>query len=316
MTKKRFAKKVFFLVLFLIPIYNAFSIESALALFQPECQNRGLTTFLDGYAPPGSYFQVYFLNFKSNELRLGSKEAPGRFKLSVNTALYHFAYVSEKKALGGHWGGEIIIPLANGHMTAFGTRDKDHGVGDIFVAGFFQSDKKTLCLGNYQIPSYFRLLAGVFSPSGDYDHNKIFNVGNNLYAFHLYCASTFFLTPKWELSSRLMYNFHTTNTEYGPDQENVRPGQLFNMNFATSYQVRESIRLGVAGYYWRQTTDDKLNGHNLRGRELAVGVGPGIILDRVITKKKVFLICHSLFDTSVKNRPKGTTLQARLVILF
>ena len=175
MTKKRFAKKIFLLVLFLIPIYNAFFTETALALFQPECQNRGITTFLDGYAPPGSYFQVYFLNFKSNELRLGSKEAPGRFKLSVNTALYQFAYVSEKKVLGGHWGGEIIMPLTNGHMTASGTRDKDHGVGDIFVAGFFQTDKKTLRLGNYQIPSYFRLFAGVFSPSGDYDHDKIFN---------------------------------------------------------------------------------------------------------------------------------------------
>ena len=316
MTKKRFAKKVFLVVLFLMPLYNLFFTKTALALFQPEYQNRGLTTFLDGYAPPGSYFQVYFLNFKSNELRLGSKEAPGRFKLSVNTTLFQFAYVSEKKSLGGHWGGEIIMPLTNGHMTAFGTRDKDHGLGDIFVAGFFQSDKKTLCLGTYQIPSYFRLLAGVFSPSGDYDHDKIFNVGSNLYTFHLYCSSTFFLTPKWELSSRLNYNFHTTNTEYGPDQDNVRPGQLFNMNFGTSYQVRENIRLGVAGYYWRQATDDKLNGHNLRGRELAFGVGPGIIFDRIIVKKNFFLMCQSLFDTSAKNRPKGTTLEARLIILF
>jgi|WetSurSiteA1Bulk_404760.scaffolds.fasta_scaffold28719_1 hypothetical protein len=316
MTKKRFAKTVLLLVLFLIPVYTVFFTETALALFQPEGQNRGITTFLDGYAPPGPCFQVYFLNFKSNELRLGSKEAPERFKLSVNTALYQFAYISEKKVLGGHWGGEVIMPLTNGHMTAFGTRNKDHGVGDILVAGLFQTDKKTLRLGNYQIPSYFRLLAGVFSPSGDYEHDKIFNVGNNLYTFHLYCSSTFFLTPKWELSSRLMYNFHTTNTEFGPDQDNLKPGQLFNMNFATSYQVRENIRLGVAGYYWRQTTDDKFNGHNLRGRELAVGVGPGIIFDRVIAKKKFLLMCQSLFDTSVKNRPKGTTLEARLIIVF
>jgi hypothetical protein len=98
---------------------------------------------------------------------LGSKEAPGRFKLSVNTTLYQFGYLSEKKVLGGHWGGEIIVPLINGHMTASGTRDKDHGVGDIFAAGIFQSDKKTLCLGSYLIPFYFRLFAGVFSPSGD-----------------------------------------------------------------------------------------------------------------------------------------------------
>lgn len=316
MTKKRFAKRVFLVVLFLMPLFNVFFTKTALALFQPEYQNRGLTTFLDAYGSPGFLFQIYFLNVKSNKLRLGSKEAPGRFKLSVNTALYHFVYASEKKALGGHWGGEILISLNNGHMTVSGTRDKDHGVGDIYVGGFYQTDKKTLRLGNYQIPSYFRMAAGVFAPSGDYDHDKTFNVGNNLYTFHVYCASTFFLTPKWELSSRLMYNFHTTNTEFGPDRDNLRPGQLFNMNFATSYQVRESIRLGVAGYYWRQTTDDKLNSHNLRGRELAVGVGPGIMLDRVIAKKKVFLICHSLFDTSVKNRPKGTTLQARLLIIF
>ena len=316
MIKKRFAKKVFLLVLFLIPIYNAFFTETALALFQPEYQNRGLTSFLDAYASPGPFFQFYFSNFQSNELRLGSKEAPGRFKLSANTALYQFGYLSEKKILGGHLGVEIILPLINGHMTAFGTRDKDHGVGDIFAAGIFQSDKKTLCLGSYLIPFYFRCVVGAASPSGNYDHDKIFNVGYNLYTFQSYCASTFFLTPKWELSSRFMYNLHTTNTDYGPDQDNLKPGQLFNMNFSTSYQVRESIRLGVTGYYWRQTTDDKLNGHNLRGRELAIGVGPGIVLDRIIAKRKVILLFHSLFDTSVKNRPKGTSLQAHLIIPF
>ena len=316
MAKKRSSKKVFLFVLLLMPIYNGLFTETALALFQPEYQNRGVSTFLDGYAGPGFIAQFYFLNFKSNELRLGDKEAPGRFKLSVNTSLYQFVYITKKKLLGGYLGGEIIIPVLSGHLTTNGRRDKDHGLGDIAIAGFLQTDKKTLRLGNYQIPSYWRFLVGAVPPCGDYDHDKAFNVGTNLYTFYVYCASTFFLTPKWELSSRSMYNFHTTNTEFGPEQDNVRPGQLFNINFATSYQVRENIRLGATGYYWRQITDDKLNGQNLRGRELAVGVGPGIIFDKVIAEKKVFLICHSLFDTSVKNRPKGTMLQARLIILF
>lgn len=316
MIKKHLLKKVFFLAISLIALSIVIPAETTLASFQPEYQNRGVTSFLDGYAGPGYAFQVYFTNFKSNELRLGSKEAPGRFKLSVNSALFQFAYISKKKVLGAYLGGEVIMPVVNGHVTLNGHRDKDQGLGDTFIAGFLQTDKKTLRLGNYQIPSYFRFLAGTFLPWGDYDHDKTFTAGNNLYTIHFYCASTFFLTPKLSLSSRLMYSFHTTNTDFGPDKDNLRPGQLFNMNFATSYQVRENIRLGATGYYWRQTTDDNLNGHNIRGRELALGFGPGIIIDKVIAEKKFLLMCHSLFDTSVKNRPKGTTLQARLIFLF
>jgi hypothetical protein len=96
-----------------------------------------------------------------------AKKRPEGLSSQLIPTLYQFGYLSEKKVLGGHWGGEIIVPLINGHMTASGTRDKDHGVGDIFAAGIFQSDKKTLCLGSYLIPFYFRLFAGVFSPSGD-----------------------------------------------------------------------------------------------------------------------------------------------------
>ena len=213
-------------------------------------------------------------------------------------------------------GAGSIIPLINGHITAFGTRDKDHGVGDIFAAGIFQSDKKTLCLGSYLIPFYFRFVAGAASPSGNYDHDKIFNVGYNLYTFQFYCASTFFLTPKWELITRFMYNLHTTNTDYGPDQDNLKPGQLFNMNFSTSYQVRESIRLGVTGYYWRQTTDDKLNGHNLGEGNWPLVLVQELSWIGLLQKERSYLLLHSLFDTSVKNRPKGTTLQAHLIIPF
>ena len=85
-----------------------------------------------------------------------------------------------------------------------------------------------------------------------------------------------------------MYNFHTTNTEYGPDQDNLRPGQLFNLNFATSYQVRESIRLGVAGYYWRQASDDKLNGHNLEGGNLRLVLAQELSWIGLLQKKRSF----------------------------
>jgi len=300
----------------LIIILNGILIKSNFAFYQPEYQNRGSTTFLDAYVSPGSVFQVYVLNFKSNELRLGSKEAPGKFKLSANTYINQFVYISKKKIMGSYLGGEIIVPVVSGHLRLNKIRSKDHGIGDIFIAGLLQTDRKMLCLGKYQIPSYFRFLAGVALPTGEYDHSKSFNVGNNLHTFTLYCSNTFFITPKWELSSRFMYNFHTTNNDFGPYRDNLRPGQLFNVNFAASYPIWENIRLGITGYYWRQTTDDIFNGNNIRGRELAFALGPGIVIDRVIAKKKFIFITHALFDNSVKNRPQGTTVQGRLIVLF
>ena len=290
--------------------------KPAFGFFQPEYQNRGLTAFLDAYVAPGFYVQYYFSSFKANKLRVGDKNAPGRFKLSVNTSLYQFAYVSQKKVLGGYLGGEIIFPVANGHLTMNGTRDNDHGLGDIFIAGFIQTDKKTLRLGTYEIPTYWRFLAGVNPPTGSYHHDKSLNVGCNIYNFQLYTSSTFFFTPKWEVSSRFMYNFHTTNNEYGPNKDTLRPGQLFSVNFATSYLIKEHFRLGANGYYWQQTTDDTLNGNHLNGKERALAFGPGIIIDKAFGDTKCILISHALFDTAVKNRSQGTTLQTRLIIAF
>ena len=286
------------------------------AFFQPDYQNRGVTTFLDAYVLPGPSFQTYFSYFKSTDLRLGSKKAPRKFKLSVNVSLNQFAYVSKIKFLGGYLGGEVIIPVLNGHLTMDGVRSHDHGVGDIFLGGFLQSNEKTLSFGKFTMPFYFRCLAAAYAPTGDYDHEEAFSVGQNLTTFTFYMTSSFFVTPQWEISSRFMYNLHTTNRAYGTNRDDLKPGELFSTNFATSYAVRDGLRVGAVGYYWRQTTDDTLNSHHLRGRELALAFGPGLFMNRVINQKNLFILCHALIETTVRNRPKGNTLQVRMGVIF
>jgi hypothetical protein len=315
--KKLFVRTCFLTALFAVAMVFPGTVpKPAWGFFQPGYENKGITGFLDACASPGSYYQNYFLFFKSVDLRIGSHKAPGEFKLSQTALLNQYAYVSKKKVLGGFLGGEIIVPTLNVHLTSNGSRSKDHGLGDIFLGSFIQGDKKTLCLGKFQMPFFWRALGGVFVPSGAYDHHQQVNVGCNLYTLHTYFSSTLFLTPAWEVSSRFMYSWHTKNNDYGLARDNLKPGQLFNVHFSTSYALREWVRPGIIGDYWRQTTDDRLNGNDLRGRELAFSLGPGVVFEHAVGKTKLVLICHSLFDLKVRNRPEGDLHVARLVVPF
>jgi hypothetical protein len=297
-------------------LFTAISFASipASAFYQPEYQNRANTNVLDGVCPkPGFLFQIFFSNFKSVRLKdKHSHTLPGDFRLSVNTNLYNFVYISPKKLLGGLMGGELMIPIINGHLTTDSPngviRDHDNGLSDIFLGGFIQW-KKT----EWKFPCYHRFLAGTFFPTGDYNNKKLFNVGYDLYTFHFNHALTIFLTPRLTASWRIMYNFHTENPDYGSAKYDLRPGQLFNINFASCYEIKKGIRLGLIGSYWQQTTNDQLNGHDLKvGKERVLGLGPGIILNR----KNIFLIIHGLFDSQVKSRSEGTTFQGRLMWFF
>ena len=60
----------------------------------------------------------------------------------------------------------------------------------------------------------------------------------------------------------------------------------------------------------------KLEAQNLRGRELALAIGPGIFINSAFNKVKFFMECHALFDVKVRNRPEGNNYQIRLGILF
>jgi len=309
-----FSGAVFIGMAFFLLLGTASSVP---AFYQPEYQNRGITNFLDACVPKSGFMYQFFLNnFKSVDMRVRSHNAPGKFKLSVNITLQSLAYRSEKKFLGGYLGGELMIPYVNGYVTTDAGRSSDHGLGDIVAGGFIQSDFCHLKLGDYSFPFYWRVWTGLVLPTGDYDHDEAFNAGSNLTTFHSYFSSTIFLTEKWCASTRMNYNFHTKNDAYGPNRDDLKPGQLFTAIISTCYEVLPGVRLGTHGVIWRQTTDDKMNGHNLRGRETALSFGPGIVLSGNINGAQANLLLHGLFDTHVRNRPEGNLFQARLVVFF
>ena len=76
--------------------------------------NLGLTAFLDGVAGPGvlpeQYFE-YYDGFQFNN-KNGNK-IPGKNSLKSFSTITHIAYITKLKLLGGYYGFEMLLPIAN-----------------------------------------------------------------------------------------------------------------------------------------------------------------------------------------------------------
>lgn len=302
---------------FIIMAFGIFMLPCAEAFNQPDYQNRAITNFLDAALKPGMILQSYFYHYNSDDLRVETDEAPGAFDLSVNVSMNQFAYISEAKWGIAHPGFEVIVPFVNGMVTMpDGSYGTDSGLADIFAAFMYQSDPIELEVGSTKMPFFWRFVAGAYFPTGDYEGENLFNVGANIFTLHAYISQTIFFTPKWSFSSRWMYFIHTKNKDFGPNDDDMKIGDLFNVHFSSAYEIFTGIRLGVLGHYWVQTTSDQLNGKNIGGREYLLAVGPGIFLNKVINKMNFFLESHVGFDTLAQNRPKGNTYAIRGGIMF
>ncbi|TBR16394.1 transporter [Rugosibacter aromaticivorans] len=63
----------------------------------------------------------------------------------------------------------------------------------------------------------------------------------------------------------------------------------FHFNFATEYEVLPGkLRLGVSGYFPRQTTDTEMNGPSIADtRARAFGIGPGMLWHVAMQRPRV-----------------------------
>jgi hypothetical protein len=107
---------------------------------------------------------------------------------------------------------------------------------------------------------------------------------------------------------------HEPAAALGPDVTSTRAGQAVHANFATEYEVRPGLRLGLNGYWLRQTTDMKANGQDVAGtREAVLAIGPGAM---VSFSPQDHLMFNAYFEVYARNRPQGTRMVLRYVHHF
>ena len=275
--------------------------------------NLGQSGFLDGVAGPGWLFEATVELFSSDEFKGPSGDTlPGDADLDTWVTMIHVAKITEKRLLGGFYGVEILVPIVGIDMDMPLVNDKNSGLGDITVSPFLIQWTDGRLFGK---PFYARLNFPVTFPTGDYNESRAANIGSNIWRFNPYFAFTIFLTPKLETSWRLHYLWNGKNDSppHSFGAQSIEPGDAFHLNFALSYEINPKMRVGIAGYYLKQTTDDRIDGVGVPdSREKVFGIGPGIMYgDRSST-----YIVNYYFEDDAENRPEGDRLVFRYMSSF
>jgi len=283
--------------------------------------NLGLTSFLDGIPPagPGHYFTQY-VQFWHSKRFMGSKNDSALLnfadeELNALIGITQYVYQSDQPILfGGKWGLDVIIPLVYLDLdyavsNPMFPQDNNGGVGDLVIGPFLQWDP---IMGEKGPIFVHRFELSMVFPTGKYDDDRALNPGSNFFSLNPYWSATLFMGTKWTVSTRIHYLWNDTNDDpNSPSAVNKsKAGQAIHANFDVSREVMpKRLRIGLNGYYLKQITDTKYDGHDASGtREQVLGIGPGLLYS--FSRDGHFFL-NVYFETETKHRPEGTRINLR-----
>lgn len=285
-------------------------------IVQLPSMNLGDVNFHDGVAGPGKIAMLLSDNYRGKSFNnANGDKLPGNNDLNVDVLLSQFAFISNTKILGGYYGAEVLLPLVhvNAQTSLAGLpNESETGVGDIIFSPFLLQWTDSTLFGK---PYSHRLNFLFNAPTGSYDKNKAVNSGYNYWRFNPYYAGTLQLTPKIATSFRLHYLWSDKNDDPNPiiANKDTQAGTAFHMNFATGYALTPQLHLGVAGYYLKQLSDDKIDGvRQANSREQVFGIGPAL---QYFTKGGMFEL-NAYVESEAENRTEGNKIVARYRWLF
>lgn len=297
--------------------------------------NEGLTNVFDGAAPPpGLYLSMYTLvrHASSADVRETTSagvpasalapEALENSDVSIAALAPQFVWVSPWKCplTGGQFGfqffpifGAISLdaakddPVVNAAFEASASP-----MGDLYLGPFLAFHH--MLGGPWQLHWVMELDA--IAPIGDYDNAKAKQFASNHWTIEPWVSFTLLGPHGLELSSRLHYTYNFTNDDFFTPggQVEMQPGQVFHLNYALTKEIMSPrLRLGVAGYYVQQLTEDEINGAKINNsEEMAFAAGPVIWYN----KGPFIFEAKTHFDVTVENRPEAITGVLRVIYNF
>ena len=272
--------------------------------------NLGQTTFEDGLATPGWFFDAFGVYSNADKLKDSHGDTvPGRNRVTADTVITDAIYVNDGKLFGAWPTFVVFLPWADVEVKlANGLSSRVSGVADLTLATGLQWP--TMKLGDGVFGQ--RLMLVLTIPTGQYDSVRAVNIGNNVISFNPYYAFTC-EQGRFEVSSRIHYLWNSTNHNpyIGLAVNSTQPGQAFHVNFAASYGLTKGLRAGFSGYWLQQLTDDKLNGVRIpASRERTLGLGGGV---RYQAGRGTFLFLDGYSEAAVRNREQGYSVIFRVV---
>ena len=269
--------------------------------------------------PPGTYLVNYMLYVQKESLRDNSgNRVPIDFDATVFAEVPRLIWVSPYKILGASYAAHAFLPLyaadvkvKAGGATVLDTDDK--GLGDIIFS--------PLVLGWHFGPELHAVFAlDLYAPTGNYDRNDPASqiLSKNHWTVEPVLAVSY-LKNGFDLSAKLMYDFNGENDDYlNPATglvADLDPGQEFHFDWAAGYSLKNGFSGGVVGYNYWQTTDDEVNGAEVRdSRSKVGGIGVGI---KYWPKMGPFsMTLKQYWEYSAKNMPTGPQTQFKMAFAF
>lgn len=249
--------------------------------------------------PPGLHFVNYTYIYRSshqndndgNEVKLPDN-------LNIFGEIPRLVYTSKAQLLGANWGAQIFVPILRLSMAGM-TRS---GLGDIIIDPFILS---------WHRPTFHAALGlDIYLPTGEYDMTEMLNPGSNFVTWEPIFAFTYIPPNGWSWSMKLHYDINGEN-----DDIKLKPGQEFHFDYAVGYSPHPKVKLGVAGYYYQQVTDDEMAGISLKDQRSRVfAIGPGVKFS--FPEKRLFLEFRPQFEMAARNWFEGTAMWIKLVYSF
>ncbi len=279
----------------------------------------GTEDFMAGALPPPGFHYVNYMWYYYANARMDNggneMDIPG-FKAYSFANVFRPIYVAPVTILGANPAWHAVVPLAYRMIdssTPFINEEKAQGIADIYLS--------PLILGWHFPDQKLHLIAGldVIVPTGKYDeHAPMTTLGNNHWTFEPAVAATAFLPGGFSANLKLMYDFHTKNTDFIPpgetEKSDYQTGQQFHGDFCVDYGVIEKLRVGVAGFFLKSITDDKLDGDNLDdSKEQLVGLGPAVCYSPL---PNLSIMAKFLWETAAKNHTQGGNAWLKAVYSF
>ncbi len=261
----------------------------------------GAENYLSGaLPPPGLYGQVFLNRYRADSLRDDDGErVPVDFDLSANVIAPRLIWVTGQKLFGGDLAFHGILPLVDLKVELNGQRERNRGLGDA-IAG--------VAVGHHWSEKLHSVVAlDVIAPTGRYDRDDMANIGRNYWVAQPVLAVSWMDPDGLNADIKLMYDFNFEN----PDTD-YRSGQELHADYAVGWGLGNGWVLGMGGYAYLQTTDDRQDGDRVadnKGRVFAIG--PSV---RYASNSGWFVTAKWQKETEVRNRPEGDAFWVKLTL--
>lgn len=210
----------------------------------------GFRDLLGGYLPPpGTYLNnlVIIANLKDD-----SNVAGGKPRVTANADLLTITHVTKAKVFGGDYAISVRFPyMFNLDVQASPARLTGPGGRHQSSSGFGDIVLSPMVLGWHKGKAHYMTASNVYFPTAPYDSTSIANVSRKRWVVEQDFGITYFADKHWELSGFLGYTvpFENQVTKYWSGNE-------LHLDYAIGYHFDKNATLGLAGYYFTQTTPD------------------------------------------------------------